>query len=146
MYLYNVAMLPVAPPPSTEPRILLVEDDEIFADILIKRFTNSGAVIMHAKNAKDAIAVLERESPFNAILLDVALPDMDGFEILSRIRSVPAFLNIPVVIVSNFVKEKDVEWGRKLGAVRFIQKSSVMPGEIVDITLKACLSAPPLIT
>lgn len=119
------------------PRILLVEDDQMFGDILKKRFESNGATIVHMSNGKDALATLEKEPPFSVILLDVSLPDMDGFEILSRIRNVPAFTKIPVIIVSNFVKEKDVEWGKKLGVVRFIQKSSVMPGEVVELALSA---------
>ena len=128
---------PQATPP-TGPRILLVEDDQMFGDILKKRFESNGASIVHVTSGKEAMDTVAKAQPFSIILLDVSLPDMDGFEILSRIRAVPAFANIPIIIVSNFVKEKDLEWGQKLGAVRFIQKSSVMPGEIVETTLAAC--------
>lgn len=127
-----------APTGPTGPRVLLVEDDQMFGDILKKRFESNGATIVHVTSGKEAMATVEKEQPFSIILLDISLPDMDGFEILSRIRSVPAFEKIPIIIVSNFVKEKDLEWGQKLGAVRFIQKSSVMPGEIVETTLAAC--------
>jgi len=117
---------------------LLVEDDQMFGDILKKRFESNGATIVHVSNGKSAMDTVAKEALFDVILLDVSLPDMDGFEVLSRIRAVPAFAKIPIIIVSNFVKEKDLEWGQKLGAVRFIQKSSVMPGEIVETTLAAC--------
>ena len=110
----------------------------MFGDILKKRFESNGASIVHVTSGKEAMDTVAKAQPFSIILLDVSLPDMDGFEILSRIRAVPAFANIPIIIVSNFVKEKDLEWGQKLGAVRFIQKSSVMPGEIVETTLAAC--------
>jgi len=136
--MYTIAMPPTTPPPPAGPRILLVEDDQMFGDILKKRFTASGATIVHVPNGKDALAAVAKEALFDLLLLDVSLPDMDGFEILKRIRSVPACGKIPAIIVSNFVKEKDLEWGQKMGVVKFVQKSSVMPGEIIDIALSAC--------
>lgn len=123
---------------ATGPRVLLVEDDQMFGDILKKRFESNGATIVHVSSGRDALETVGREQLFDVMLFDVSLPDMDGFEILSHIREVPAFSKIPAIIVSNFVKEKDVEWGQKLGVLRFVQKSSVMPGEIIDIALSAC--------
>ena len=119
------------------PRILLVEDDKIFSDVLTSRFAASGAALTHVASGKDAVSKLEHEQPFDVILLDVSLPDIDGFDILSRLRSVPAFSDIPVIVVSNFVKQSDLEWGRSKGVVQFIQKSSVMPDEIVNAAFRA---------
>ena len=123
--------------PVTNPRVLLVEDDQMFGEILTKRFMNGGATINHVASGKDALATLEREKVFDVILLDISLPDMDGFEILSRIRAVEAFKSIPVVIVSNFVKDQDIDWGKKMGVAQFIQKSNVMPGDIVEAAFSA---------
>ena len=120
------------------PRVLLVEDDKIFTDVLTSRFTASGATFVHVWNGEEAVKALEHEQIFDVILLDVSLPDIDGFDILSRIRTVPAFSDIPVIVVSNFVKQSDLEWGKKKGVVQFIQKSSVMPDEIVSSAFRAC--------
>lgn len=122
-------------------RVLLVEDDQVFGEILTKRFASGGAAIVHAENGKEALAALEREQVFDVILLDISLPDMDGFEVLSRIREVPAFAKIPVVVVSNFVQDKDIDWGRKMGVAQFIQKSNVMPGDIIEAAFAAQRSA-----
>ncbi len=123
--------------PITNPRVLLVEDDQMFGEILTRRFMSGGATIIHVSTGKDALATLEREKAFDVILLDVSLPDMDGFEILAQIRTMEAFKNIPVVIVSNFVKEKDIDWGKQMGVTEFIQKSNVMPGDIVNAAFNA---------
>ena len=125
------------PMPDKSPRILLVEDDQMFGEILTKRFMSGGAVIIHVGNGKDALDTLEREKIFDVILLDISLPDMDGFEVLKRLRAVEAFKDIPVVVVSNFVKDKDIDWGRNMGVAQFIQKSNVMPGDIVNAALDA---------
>ena len=122
---------------ATGPRILLVEDDKIFSDILTRRFREAGAVVHHAGNGQSAIAALDQESLFDLMLLDVSLPDIDGFDILSRIRTLPSYAQTPVIIVSNFVKRSDLEWGQKMGVRNFIQKSSVMPDEILRAAWKA---------
>ena len=122
--------------------MLLVEDDKIFTDVLTSRFAASGATFVHVGNGEDAVKALENEQIFDVILLDVSLPDIDGFDILSRIRTVPAFSDIPVIVVSNFVKQSDLEWGKKKGVVQFIQKSSVMPDEIVSAAFRACGKEP----
>ena len=124
------------------PRVLLVEDDKIFSDVLSNRFTASGAILVPVPNGEEAIKALENEQIFDVILLDVSLPDIDGFDILSRLRSVPAFSDIPVIVVSNFVKQSDLEWGKSKGVVQFIQKSSVMPDEIVSAAFRACGKEP----
>lgn len=124
------------------PRILLVEDDKIFSDVLTNRFNASGASFVRVGSGEEAIKTLEHEQPFDVILLDVSLPDIDGFDILSRVRTVPAFSDIPVIVVSNFVKQNDLDWGKKMGVVQFIQKSSVMPGEIVGAAFRACGKEP----
>ncbi len=123
-------------------RVLLVEDDRVFADLLTKQFSARGSELVHCASGKEAMNALEKESLFDVILLDVALPDIDGFEILSRIRAIPALAAIPVVVISNFTVEQDIEWGRKLGVTRFVKKISVMPGDIVDTALKACEKPP----
>jgi len=127
---------------TASPRVLLVEDDKIFSEVLTNRFIANGATMVAVASGEKAVEKLEHEQPFDVILLDVSLPDIDGFDILSRIRSVPAFSDIPVIVVSNFVKQSDLEWGKKKGVVQFIQKSSVMPDEIVSSAFRACGKEP----
>ena len=124
------------------PRILLVEDDKIFSDILAHRFEASGAAFARVGSGEEAVRTLEHEQLFDVILLDVSLPDIDGFDILSRLRTVPAFRDIPVIVVSNFVKQSDLDWGKKMGVVQFIQKSSVMPDEIINATYRVLGKVP----
>ena len=120
------------------PHVLLVEDDRVFSEILSRQFESRGATIVHAATGKDALEALKGKMVFDVILLDLSLPDIDGFDLLSQIKGIPALADIPVIVISNFAEEKDIEWGRKLGVKQFIKKVSVMPGEIVDAALDAC--------
>ncbi len=117
-------------------RVFLVEDDRVLADLLARQFVLRGAEIVIANTGKDAINILEKDATFNVIILDLSLPDIDGFEILSRIKDVPVISTIPVIVISNFAVEKDAEWARKLGVSQFLKKVSLMPGEIVDIAFQ----------
>lgn len=121
-----------------KPKVLLVEDDRVFADILKKRFALRNVVIVHSGTGKSALEELEKDADFDLILLDISLPDMDGFEILEHISRVKELAAIPVVIVSNFTVEKDNDWAGKKGVRRVVKKISVMPEEIVDIALSEC--------
>ena len=119
------------------PRVLLVEDDQIFGEILKKRFEAAGIDLTLAPTGTEGIEHLEHDAIFDVILLDISLPDMDGFEVLSRIRTVPALSSVPVIIISNFVQDNDPKWGASMGVEKSVQKSSVMPGDIVEMVLSA---------
>lgn len=66
-------------------KILMVEDDSSFAEPLIKFFRFNGFIVFWAKNGKKGIEYFEQENP-DIILLDVELPDIDGFEVAKRIQ------------------------------------------------------------
>ena len=127
--------------PESRIRVLLVEDDRIFADLLSKQFSHRNAEVIHAGTGKEALSALQGDGKFDVILLDISLPDIDGFEVLSRIQGEPLLKAIPVVVISNFAQEKDIEWGRNLGVKQFVKKISVMPIEIVDIAFQHCPTA-----
>ena len=116
-----------------KPRIVLVEDDDILANLLAKRLELTGMECVHYANGTDALSGIIAEPKIDLILLDIGLPDIDGFEILKRLAPFQATAKIPVIIVSNFSQDSDITWGKKLGAKKFVNKASVTPVEIVDM-------------
>lgn len=114
-------------------RVLLVEDDTVLSKLLYTQFLHQEMECIMAETGEDALKFLKIDQNFSVILLDIALPGMDGFEVLSTIKADPLMASIPVVIVSNFSQEKDITWGKKLGAVRFVAKVSVTPADLVAI-------------
>ncbi len=115
------------------PRILLVEDDTILANLLVTQFQNDGIECLAVVTGEDALKYLGNDHNIDLIFLDISLPGIDGFEVLSHLKNDAALAPIPVVIISNFSQEKDIAWGKKLGAVRFVSKISVVPADIVAI-------------
>ncbi len=65
-------------------------------------------------------------------MLDLILPGIDGFEVLSRIKDDPFLASIPVIIFSNLGQKEDIERGLKLGAADYLIKAHFTPGEIIE--------------
>ena len=67
-------------------RILVVEDDSLLAESLIRALQQQGYGVGHARRGHDADALL-RDHRYDLLLLDIGLPDVDGFEVLRRLRA-----------------------------------------------------------
>ena len=86
--------------PAVAPGALLVVDDEATnRDVLSRRLMRQGHTVVTANSGIDALAVM-RERPFDLVLLDMMMPDMDGYEVLRRLKSDDALQHIPVVMIS----------------------------------------------
>jgi CheY-like chemotaxis protein len=95
-----------------------VEDDDKSADLIRVQLEAEGFRVLHAASAEAALA-LAVQHPVALITLDIMLPNMDGWEFLSRIKQVPALKRIPVVIISIVA---DRGKGFSLGAAAVMQK------------------------
>jgi PAS domain S-box-containing protein len=112
-----VAALPAMIMPGV-PTALVVEDDLKSADLIRVQLEAEGFVVLHAATAETALILASRQS-LALITLDIMLPNMDGWEFLSRIKLTPALKHIPVVIISIVA---DPEKGYALGAAGVMQK------------------------
>jgi PAS domain S-box-containing protein len=97
---------------------LVVEDDYKSADLIRVQLEAEGFVVLHAATAETALVLAARQ-PLALITLDIMLPNMDGWEFLSRIKQTPSLKHIPVVIISIVA---DPEKGYALGAAGVMQK------------------------
>ena len=100
------------------PRILVVEDDPAVAKLLALYLTQEGYAVVHAYDGQDAIEKAQEIKPF-AITLDIMLPRIDGWEVLKKLKTLPATKDIPVIIVS-IVENPTL--GFSLGAVDYFTK------------------------
>ncbi|MEI6057934.1 MAG: response regulator [bacterium] len=111
-------------------KILWVEDDKFLGSIVQKRMSTYGGEMVLAVNGDDAFKYLEDHTP-NAIVLDLVLPGMSGFDILKKVRDNDAFKKVPVLILSNLNQSSDIERAKILGAEKFLVKASVSLEEIM---------------
>jgi CheY-like chemotaxis protein len=112
--------------------ILIIEDDNFLQGLEAKKLVDEGYEVLAASNSTEAFDLLEKNKKVDLILLDLLLPDVDGFTILKKIREDKAFENIPVVIFSNLSEEKDIQRARRLGISEFMVKSNFTLEELVE--------------
>ncbi len=112
-------------------KIMWVEDDKFLSDIISRKFSREKCALIYTTNGEDAIGLAEKELP-DIILLDILLPGIDGFEVLSRLKANEKTKHIPVILLSNLGEKTDIEKGRNLGATCFLVKAAVTLDEIIS--------------
>jgi CheY-like chemotaxis protein len=110
--------------------ILVVEDDKISRELLMGKLENEGWNVSIAFDGNEALEKIEKES-FQLVLLDLALPTIDGFEVLKRIKENPRAKKIPVVVLTNLSQPEEMETALKLGASDYLIKANSSLTEIV---------------
>lgn len=114
-------------------KIMWVEDDKFLSDIIAKRFTSPSTqcTFIHAATGQEMFEQLKNVKP-DIIVLDIMLPGMDGFEILTKLKQDTSLQVIPVMLLSNLNQKADIERGLDLGAVKFLVKALLTPDDIVE--------------
>jgi len=116
--------------------ILIVEDDKFLRELIVQKLIKENYEVSEAIDGEQGIKKIKEEKP-DLILLDLILPGIDGFEVLSKMKEDPSLASIPVIILSNLGQKEDVEKGLKLGAIDYLIKAHFTPGEIIEKIKKA---------
>jgi DNA-binding NtrC family response regulator len=103
------------------PQILLVDDNPTNLQILYQTLEGQGYRLLAARSGKDAIAIAERAAP-DLILLDVMMPDPDGFETCARLKADARTRDCAIIFLSALNDARDRAHGLDLGAVDFVNK------------------------
>jgi CheY-like chemotaxis protein/anti-sigma regulatory factor (Ser/Thr protein kinase) len=109
---------PAADPTAARPTILLVDDDRASLDLMIAYLVGSPALVLTARDGIEALEMV-RQSPPDAVVLDLRLPRVDGWEVLAEIKRDPATSHVPVVVASIV---DDRPRGLSLGAAAYLTK------------------------
>ncbi len=106
---------------STRARVLVVDDEPCSLDVLT-RVLQPHYEVQAAPSGKRALEICSREQRPDLILLDVVMPEMDGYGVLAKLRENPATHAIPVIFVTGQSSTQDEKYGLELGAVDYIAK------------------------
>ena len=106
---------------NTQPLILIVDDIPKNLQVLGSILNLESYQIAFASSGMQALTVLETTKP-DLVLLDIMMPEMDGFEVCTYIKSNPDLKDIPVIFITGKAEQEDIVTGLKLGAVDYITK------------------------
>jgi len=105
----------------TKPKILIVDDEPFNVDYVEQELEDSGYQTISAANGQEALEKIHGESP-DLVLLDIMMPVMDGFEVLSQLKEKAETRDIPVIVISASNDLKSVVRGIQLGAEDYLPK------------------------
>lgn len=111
--------------------VLLVEDDVFLSGIYQKKFEMEGYKVSLADNGEKALVEVKKKKP-DIVMLDILLPKLDGFAVLSKLKADPEVKDIPVILLTNLGQKDDVEKGLQMGASDYLIKAHFKPSEVVD--------------
>ena len=122
-------------------KILIIEDDKILLDILMKKLKQSDYIVTGAEDGEVGIKKVKAEKP-DLVLLDILMPNKDGFEVMEAKNKDKEVKDIPVVVISNSGQPIEIERAKKLGAKDFLVKAIFDPNEVLEKVRKILKEEP----
>jgi len=116
--------------------VLIVDDSSTLREMISGLLIKSGMTVAEANDGVEAQAILEADPP-DLVILDIVMPNMNGYELCRWAKNNPGTKDIPIVICSSKGEEFDRHWGMKQGADAYIAKP-FRPSEMVE-TVKQLL-------
>ncbi|MGA7004243.1 MAG: hybrid sensor histidine kinase/response regulator [Pseudolabrys sp.] len=102
--------------------VLLVDDSPFFLNMLTPVLQAAGYQVTTAGSAHDALALLRDGRPFDVVITDIEMPDMNGFQFAESVRADPRTAELPVIALSSVVSAEAIERGRRVGFHDYVAK------------------------
>lgn len=125
----------VLPPARTGKKVLLVEDDLDLARVITEGLTRHGIDIVHAATGRAAIELTRTQTP-DVLLLDLVLPDIDGFAVVDWLKDHEVLRSVPVIVYSGTETTPSQRERLQLGPTEFLTKGRITPEEFEDRVLR----------
>lgn len=117
-------------------RLYLVDDDRFLLDMYAVKFKAAGHEVTAFSKGEEVLAMLRDKPAPNALLLDVVMPGMGGFEILDAVRKENLAPGMKVIMLTNQGQDQDLDRAKELKADGYIIKASAIPSEVFAETIK----------
>lgn len=124
------------PMPTAPYRLYLVDDDRFLLDMYAVKFKAAGHSVTAFSGGEEVLKALREQPAPDALLLDIVMPGMTGFELLEAIRKENLAPTAKMIVLSNQGQESDIEQAKALGADGYIIKASAIPSEVFSETVK----------
>ncbi len=110
-------------------KVLIAEDDQLISKMYKTKLEADGYKVITADNGAAALEAVKSEKP-DIILLDIIMPQLDGFSVLKELKSDNATKSIKVLMLTNLGTDEDMAKGKELGADDYIVKASMTPSQV----------------
>jgi len=110
--------------------VLIVEDDKFLRGLIGEKLRKEHYTVFEAIDGKEGLEKIKSEKP-TIVLLDLVIPETDGFEFLRIIAEDKEVNATPIIVLSNLGSKEDIERARSLGAKDFLVKANYTPSEII---------------
>ena len=124
---------------SKSQRILVVEDSDFFRQLLVPTLSAAGFRVSALSNAVEALRLRDAGEMFDAIVSDIEMPEMDGFEFARTVRAGGPWADLPMIALTAHTEERSIEIGRDAGFTDYVAK---FQREALVVSLRQCLNEP----
>jgi two-component system chemotaxis response regulator CheY len=117
-------------------KILIVDDDSFLLDMYALKFSQNNFEVYTASSGAQALEKIKGGLCPSIMLMDVIMPEMNGFELLSQMIMQKLCADCVKIILSNKSEQKDIDEGNRLGVAGYIVKANSTPIEVIDQVVK----------
>lgn len=121
-------------------KILIAEDELVTRTILAEQVESFGYRVVACDDGRKALDVLLQDTEIDLLITDIMMPDMDGKELIARLRRMDVFASLPIIIMSGVVGVKDISGLLESGASRFLAKP--IDAKDLEETISRALAVP----
>lgn len=112
-------------------KILIIEDEELLYNLLRKKLITEGYDVSVSEDGQKGLDSM-RESIPDLVLLDIIMPNKNGFEVMEEMKKDKDLKNIPVIIISNSGQPVEIDRAKNLGAKDWLVKTEFEPLEVIE--------------
>lgn len=112
-------------------KILFIEDESALQRAATDILTQEGYEVLSALNGEEGLSIAQKDVP-DLVLLDLILPQKNGFEVLEALKKDEKTKHIPIIILSNLEGNADIERALELGATTYLVKTNYRLEEVVE--------------
>lgn len=112
-------------------KILIVDDEKLLLDLYHDILVENGFEVIMTTNSKEGIELAKREIP-DIILLDILMPEMNGFDVAKILKSDDTMKNIPIYLLTNLPEESSSEKAKELGVAGYMMKAMTEPSKLAE--------------
>ena len=124
---------PETPPPVTQKKVIIIEDETVLADALAIKFQHEGFQVSKAENGQIGLDMIKANKP-DVVLLDLMMPVMDGKTMLRKLREISDFKYLPVVVLTNAGEVENIKETKQYdNASAFLIKSNINPEDVIKL-------------